>query len=144
MIVLNVNGLPFLLAEALCVARTIDNGAEQIEALTTFSLATLVLAEGRTTAVLTGVLASTVLANSFATTIRALGLLFAMRTNLTATTLNTALATLTMRTNRAAATLNTALAPLQMHALDGWHSVCNTRTKANEVDTSGMPQHTFD
>ena len=113
MIVLNVHGLSFLLAEALCVARAIDNGAEQIEALTTFSLATPVLAEGRTTAVLTGVLAPTVLANSFATTNRALGLPFAMRTSLTATT------------------FNTARAPLQMHALDGWHSGCNTRTKAN-------------
>ena len=141
---LNVHGLPFLLAEALCVARTVDNGAEQIEALTTFSLATPVLAEGRTTAVLTGVLAPTVLANSFATTIRALGLLLAMRTDLTATALSTARAPLTMRTNRGAAALNTALAPLQMHTLDGWHSVCNARTKANELDTNGMPQHTFD
>jgi len=65
-------------------------------------------------------------ANPFANTLSALVFLLAMRTDLTATA------------------LSTARAPLQMHTLDGWHSVCNARTKANELDTNGMPQHTFD
>ena len=73
-----MQGLPFLLAESLGVARAIGNGTEQVEALTTFSLATPVLAEGRTAAVLTGVLVPIVFTNSLAATIFALGLMLPM------------------------------------------------------------------
>ena len=120
---LDVQGLPFLLPETLGVARTFFNGTEQIEALTTFSLATPVLAEARPPAVPTGVLTLAMLANPFATTIFALGFALSMLAERGATTFPALGFDLVMWANRSTATLNTTLAPLQMHTFDDRHYV---------------------
>ena len=112
-IVLDVEGLPLLLAKSLRVTRAVDNRAEQVKALTTLGLATPVLAEGRTATILTGVLVSIVLANSFATTLLA------------------SVLPLPMRADRGATTLNTTFAPLQMHTLDSGHPVSHAGTQGN-------------
>ena len=119
----DVHGLPFLLAKTLCVARAVDNGAEQVEALTTFSLATPVLAEARTPAVPTGVLTFTMLADPVATTILALGFALSMLAERGATAVLALVLPFPVRTSRGTATLNTTLAPLQMHTFDDRHYV---------------------
>ena len=121
-VMVDVHGLPFLLAETLRVARAVDNGAEQVEALTTFSLATPMLAEARTPAVPTGVLLLSMLANSLATTILALVLLLSMLADRGATTLLALVLPFPVSADRYAATFNTTLAPLQMHTFDDRHS----------------------
>ena len=123
MIVLNVHGLPFLLAETLRVARAVDNGAEQVETLTTFSLATPMLAEARTPAVPTGVLLLSMLANSLAAAVLALVLPLSMLAERGATTFLALVLPFPVRANRSTTTLNTTLAPLQMHTFDDRHYV---------------------
>ena len=118
----DVHGLPFLLAETLCVARAVDNGAEQVETLTTFSLATPMLAEARTPAVPTGVLLLSMLANSLAAAVLTDVLLLSMLAERGATTFPALGFDLVMWANRSTATLNTTLAPLQMHTFDDRHS----------------------
>ena len=121
-VMLDVHGLPFLLAETLRVARAVDNGAEQVEALTTFSLATPMLAEARTPAVPTGVLLLSMLANSLAAAVLTDVLLLSMLAERGATAVLALVLPFPVRTDRGTATLNTTLAPLQMYALDDRHS----------------------
>ena len=119
---LDVHGLPLLLAESFRVARAVDNRAEQVEALTTLGLATPVLAEGRAAAILASVFVPIVFANALATTLLALILILAMLANSFATTLLAMILLFAMRAHRTATTLNTTLPPLQMHTHDSRHS----------------------
>ena len=138
-IVLNVESLPLLLAESLRVARTIDNRAEQVEALTALGLATPVLAECSTTAIFASILVPTVLANPFATALLALVLLFAVRAESLTTAIPALVLLFSMRADRGAAALNTSLAPLQMHTLDNRHSGTRADFKEREIDKHSAP-----